>query len=68
MTSSRTDNRILSNESFTFKAELFPAHIVRQSKAQRSLRMGTGGGGGLVAVSVDGDYYFPELRPQQERH
>ena len=30
-----------------------------QAKAQPSLRAGAGGVGGLVAVSVDGDYYFP---------
>ena len=27
--------------------------------AQPSLRAGAGGVGGLVAVSIDGDYYFP---------
>ena len=30
-----------------------------QAKAQPSLRAGAGGVGGLVAVSVDGDFYFP---------
>ena len=47
-------------------AEALPAPPVRhsarsatQAKAQRSLRTGAGGVGGLVAVSIDGDFYFP---------
>ena len=35
------------------------ARSVQQAKAQPSLRTGAGGVGGLVAVSVDGDFYFP---------
>ena len=36
-----------------------PAQSAHQAKAKPSLRTGAGGVGGLVAVSVDGDYYFP---------
>ena len=39
--------------------DCFPARSAHQAKAKPSLRTGAGGVGGLVAVSVDGDYYFP---------
>ena len=35
------------------------ARSVQQAKAQPSLRTGAGGVGGLVAVSIGGDFYFP---------
>ena len=59
MTPCRTDNRIPSTGSFPSKSGSFPARSSTQAKAQPSLRAGAGGVGGLVAVSVDGDYYFP---------
>ena len=59
MTPCRTDNRIASAGSYPFKAEHLPARSAHQAKAQPSLRTGTGGVGGLVAVSIDGDFYFP---------
>ena len=55
----RADNRIVSDESFPSKVGCFPARSARRAKEQRSLRTGAGGVGGLVAISVDGDYYFP---------
>ena len=39
--------------------DCFPAQSARRAKAQPGLRTGAGGVGGLVAVSIDGDYYFP---------
>ena len=36
-----------------------PVRSATQAKAQPSLRTGAGGVGGLVAVSIDGDFYFP---------
>ena len=59
MTPCQTDNRIPSTGSFPSKSGSFPARSSTQAKAQPSLRAGAGGVGGLVAVSVDGDYYFP---------
>ena len=59
MTLRRADNRIPSPESYSSVADRFPARSSHQAKAQRSLRTGAGGVGGLVAVSVDGDFYFP---------
>ena len=53
----RTDNRILSSGSPPSKTAPIPAQSAFQAKAQPSLQIG--GVGGLVAVSVDGDFYFP---------
>ena len=50
MTFCQTNSRFLPDESPPFK---------NQAKAKPSLRTGAGGVGGLVAVSVDGDFYFP---------
>ena len=55
----RTDNRIPSGESRPSTATRFPARSARRAKAQPRLRTGAGGVGGLVAVSVDSDFYFP---------
>ena len=37
----------------------FSARSAQQAKAKPSLQTGAGGVGGLVAVSIDGDFYFP---------
>ena len=55
----RTDNRVPSAESYSPKNGHLPARSAIPAKAQRSLRTGAGGVGGLVSVSVDGDFYFP---------
>ena len=55
----RTDNRVPSAESYSPKNGHLPARSAIPAKAQRSLRTGAGGVGGLVAGSVDGDFYFP---------
>ena len=52
------------NRSLTAEALLSPPvrHSARsaiQAKAKPSLRTDAGGVGGLVAVSIDGDFYFP---------
>ena len=54
-----TNNCISSAGSYPSKSEDLPARSAHQTKAQPSLRTGSGGVGGLVAVSVDGDFYFP---------
>ena len=59
MTSYRTDIQILLAGSFPPKVAHFSAPSAIQAKAQPSLRTGAGGVGGLVAVSIDGDFYFP---------
>ncbi len=59
MTLRRTGNQIPSIESVSSKTGHLPARSAHQTKAQPSLRPGAGGVGGLVAVSIDGDYYFP---------
>ena len=50
MTFCQTNSRFLPDESPPFK---------NQAKAKPSLRTGAGGVGGLVSVSVDGDFDFP---------
>ena len=57
MTPHRTINHIYCVESFPYQTECFLARSAHQAKP--SLRTGAGGVGGLVAVSVDGDFYFP---------
>ena len=59
MTTYRTDIQILLAGSFPPKVAHFSAPSAIQAKARPSLRMGAGGVGGLVAVSIDGDFYFP---------
>ena len=59
MTPCRTDHRIPSDKSVLSKTVYFPARSVRRAKVKPSLRAGAGGVGGLVAVSIDGDFYFP---------
>ena len=59
MTPSCTDNRISSAESYSSVAGRSPSRSSIQAKAQPSPQTGAGGVGGLVAVSVDGDFYFP---------
>ncbi len=54
-----TNNCISSAGSYPSKSEDLPARSAHQTKAQPSLQTGAGGVGGLVAVSVDGDFYFP---------
>lgn len=53
-----------NNHTFFSKALQIPTAIssernATQAKALPSLRAGAGGVGGLVAVSIGGDYYFP---------
>ena len=52
--------------NYTFSDEPLPSPSARtsarsaiQAKAKPSLRTDAGGVGGLVAVSIDGDFYFP---------
>ena len=59
MTSCRADNRIPSAESHPIQIDFLPARSAHQAKAKPSLRIGAGGVDGLVAVSVDGDFYIP---------
>ena len=59
MTLRRTNNQSSSVEPFSSKTEHLPERSAIQAMAQPSLRAGAGGVGGLVAVSIDGDYYFP---------
>ena len=59
MTPYCTDNRISSAESYSSVAGRSPSRSSIQAKAQPSPQTGAGGVGGLVAVSVDGDFYFP---------
>ncbi len=59
MTSYRTDIQILLAGSFPPKVAHFSAPSAIQAKAQPSMRTGAGGVGGLVAVSIDGNFYFP---------
>ena len=58
MTRGRTIKFLLSNR-FRPKLCIFQHGAPHQAKAQPSLRIRADGVGGLVAVSVDGDYYFP---------
>ena len=59
MTSCRADNRIPSAESHPVPIDHLPTRSACRSKAQPRLQKSTGDVGGLVAVSVDGDFYFP---------
>ncbi len=59
MTPCRAANRISSAGSISFQFEHLSARSAQQAKANPSLRTGAGGVGGLVAVSIDGDFYFP---------
>ncbi len=59
MTARQGYNHILSAEVFQISTVCPSARSAIQAKAQPSLRTGAGGVGGLVAVSVDGDFYFP---------
>ena len=52
-------NRIHSAKALSYCPFLYPARSAIQVKARTNLRAGAGGVGGLVAVSIDGDYYFP---------
>ena len=53
------NNRITLSEAPLLGSAIFPAPSAIQAKARRILRADAGGVGGLVAVSVDGDFYFP---------
>ena len=57
MSSCCSDNRFLKTDRRLFKAGLLPAWRAHQAKSQPGLQIG--GVGGLVAVSVDGSFYFP---------
>ena len=59
MTARQGYNRILSAEALQSLSVCSSARSAHLAKAQPSLRVGAGGVGGLVAVSIDGDYYFP---------
>ena len=53
------DNSTLSDEEFPSPAFRFSTRSAFQAKVRPSLQTGAGGVGGLVAASIDGDYYFP---------
>jgi hypothetical protein len=59
MTLTLERNYTFSDESLPNPAARPTARSTIQAKARPSLRMGAGGVGGLVAVSIDGDFYFP---------
>ena len=59
MTARQESNRILSAEALQISTVCSSTRSTIQTKAKPSLQTGAGGVGGLVAVSIDGDYYFP---------
>ena len=59
MTARQESNRILSAEALQISTVRSSTRSTIQTKAKPSLQTGAGGVGGLVAVSIDGDYYFP---------
>ena len=59
MTPLLDNNRTSSAKALSLRSESLFARSSRQAKALPSLRSGAGGVGGLVAVSIDGDFYFP---------
>ncbi len=59
MTLPLENNYTSSDEPLPYPSVRPTVRSAIQAKAKPSLRTGAGGVGGLVAVSIDGDYYFP---------
>ena len=59
MTPCLEDNPTFAVKALSHRVACLSARNAIQAKTKPSLRTGAGGVGGLVAVSIDGDYYFP---------